>query len=342
MPFHINKTLLSENPNFAEFYEQLFTHYLAPDGTTKELFLELNKDTHLEDKIFYCENLTLYNAIQQLTLEKEINENSDISGKTLETIKNLLSFAETKQYLNFRPQDISLKNCKLLGLTEEKLQQQQYELNKNKNESSLSQELNIKGILLNYIENKLKKLCEDIAKFYYVGEDSNPKLLFAKATKLDEKLNRRIEELRSFRISLVEDKNQLGEHITDYMNVMKNILLNLWNCIEEFKHCHEFKKNEVFCDYFSSVMKSIILKFRVLKLNALLSVYDQDTVEGLKNIRDNLLKEEENLIKELNEIEFELSKYQAAYEFDQIVQAYIEVNKEIERVRDDILRIENS
>ncbi|CAG8553429.1 4314_t:CDS:2, partial [Diversispora eburnea] len=194
-------------------------------------------DTHLEDKIFYYENLTLYNAVQQLTLEKELNKNNDTSGKTLETIKNLLSFAETKQYLNFRPQDISLKNCKLLGLTE--------------NKSSLSQELNIKGILLNYIENKLKKLCEDIAKFYYVEEDSNPKLLFAKATKLDEKLNRRIEELRSFRINLVEDKNRL---------------------------------------------------------------------------------EEENLIKELNEIEFELSKYQAACEFDQIVQAYIEVNKEIERM----------
>ncbi|CAG8715705.1 3892_t:CDS:2, partial [Acaulospora morrowiae] len=312
------RVLLSANPNFAELYEELTTQYLTPDGTTKELSRELNQETYMKDKAFYFETLILYNAVQQLSLQKELSKEKtvDTQRKVLEAIKNVLSFAETKQYIGFRAKDPSLKNNKhtLFGLTEENLRLAV--------ENEL-QELKIsKEYILTSVENKLKEQCEDITKFYYAGEELNPKLIFTKAVHLNKKVNQCVNDLWHSKIDIIANQNQLGEQIVNYMNVMKEILSNLWNVLEEFKLHHEFEKNRIFGDYFSSIIKSIVLKFRVLRFNALLSIYNKDTVERLKIIRDDLLKEETKMCQELNALESELSKYQICDELESIVQIY--------------------
>jgi hypothetical protein len=88
--------------------------------------------------------------------------------KKLEILDKVLSFAESKQYLDFHPIDLSLKNVEkaeaknvttLLGLTEEEL------IKRVENELDCLNKS--KEFILSSIENKLTKQCEDIAKFYY-------------------------------------------------------------------------------------------------------------------------------------------------------------------------------
>ncbi|CAG8681726.1 10930_t:CDS:2, partial [Scutellospora calospora] len=147
-------------------------------------------------------------------------------------------------------------------------------------------------------------------------------------------------ELRLAKINRVMNQIQLGNQITNYMNIMKDILSILWNIIEEFKLRHELAKNTIFNDYFSMLVKNIGLKLRVLRLNALMVIYDKETVDRLVLIRDNLVREEKDYHKELNALEVQLSRYQGVCgEFEQIVQCYSDLNKEIEKVKDDIQRM---
>ncbi|CAG8605877.1 21027_t:CDS:2, partial [Cetraspora pellucida] len=297
-------------------------------------------DVYLADKLEYFENLVIYNAIKQLALQKEsrINKPADINEKTLEAVVNCLAFAESKQLLNFRPIDPSINNnnnASLLGLTMEEL---------NKAVENDSRELNKhKETVLSCIENRLTKQCIDIAKFYYTEEESKSetqKILFAKASKLDSILTSQLEELRLAKINRIINQIRLGNQITNYMNVMKDILSVLWNIIEEFQLRHELQKNTVFNDYFSMLVKNIGLKLSVLRLNALMVIYDKETVEGLTSIRDNLMREEKDYRRELDALEVQLSRYQGfCGEFEQIVQCYNNLNKEIEKVKDDIQRM---
>lgn len=98
--------------------------------------------------------------------------------KIVESLDEVLSFAESKQYLNFHPTDLSLdKNnyifekvetenvtTTLLGLTEEEL------IKRIENELEYLSKSNSKEFILNSVESKLTRQCEDIAKFYYTVE----------------------------------------------------------------------------------------------------------------------------------------------------------------------------
>ncbi|GBC05126.1 hypothetical protein RclHR1_06050004 [Rhizophagus clarus] len=349
----INQALLTANPNFAELYEQLITQYLAPDGTTKSLKKEIDQEEFIKERTEYLENLTLYNALQQLSLQNDMKNkiNNKEHKKTVEILDEVLSFAESKQYLNFHPTDLSLdKNnnifdsveeveienvtTTLLGLTEEE------SIKRVKNELEYLSKSNSKEFILNFVENKLKKQCEDIAKFYYTAEVMNPKLLAAKASQLDKILNIKLEELRISKINIAENKIRLGERIAAYLNVMKGILAKLWNLTEEFKFRHEFEKNTNFNDYFSGLVNSILLKLNVLRLQALTSIYDKKIVESLNVIKKNLIEEENEKSTILKRLDNELMAYQiAGDEFEQIVQDYLNIIKEIETTKDDIRRI---
>ncbi|CAG8549082.1 12376_t:CDS:2, partial [Dentiscutata heterogama] len=256
---------------------------------------------------------------------------------TLEAVTNCLTFAETKQLLNFQPNDPSIENnnASLLGLTVEEL---------NKAVENDLRELNKhRETVLSCIENRLTRQCIDIAKFYYTEEESKSetqKQLFTKASKLDKTLTSQLDELRLAKFNRVMNQIQLGDRITNYMNVMKDILSTLWNIIEEFKLHHELQKNTIFNDYFSMLVKNIGLKLRVLRLDALMVIYDKETLEELMSIRDNLMREEKDYHQELDALEAQLSRYQGVCgEFEQIVQCYSNLNKEIEKAKDDIQRM---
>ncbi|CAI2171944.1 17875_t:CDS:10 [Funneliformis geosporum] len=344
----INQAVLTANPNFAELYEHLKTLYLAPDGTTKALEKEIDQEDIIKERTEYLENLTLYNALQPLSLKVYLkNTMCKEKEKVLETLDKVISFSESKQYLNFRPTELSLKNnyndvkgteaddsttIRLLGLTEKELFKRV--------ENELDYLNHFKKIILNSIESKLTEQCEDIAKLYYCLEDTNSKLLSTKAFQLDQVLKRKLEDLRMSKICLIENQIQLGERITTYLKVMKEILKNLWNVIEEFKYHHELEKNKAFNDYFSGLVRSIVLKLKVLRLQATLNVYDKETIESLNIIRMKLVEEENEknaLMKNLNN---QLTEYQIiGDEFDQIIQTYLDILKEIEITQDDISRI---
>ncbi|CAG8763577.1 9624_t:CDS:2, partial [Dentiscutata erythropus] len=296
-------------------------------------------DDYLADKLDYFENLIIYDAVRKLALQKNsrINKPVDINEKTLEAVTNCLTFAEAKQLLNFRPNDPSIENnnASLLGLTVEEL---------NKAAENDLRELNRhKETVLSCIENRLTKQCIDIAKFYYTEEESKSetqKQLFTKASKLDKILTSQLEELRLAKFNRVMNQIQLGDRITNYMNVMKDILSTLWIIIEEFKLHHELQKNTIFNDYFSMLVKNIGLKLSVLRLDALMVIYDKETLEELMSIRDNLMREEKDYHQELDALEAQLSRYQGVCgEFEQIVQCYSNLNKEIEKAKDDIQRM---
>ncbi|RIA95274.1 HAUS augmin-like complex subunit 4-domain-containing protein [Glomus cerebriforme] len=345
MSYKINQALLTSYPNFAELYEQLTTEYLAPDGTTKELAKEIDQEEFIKERTEYLENITLHNALQQLTLHNDL-KNYKEHKKILEILDELLSFAESKQYLNFHPSleknnyifdtvekaEIENVTKSLLGLTGEEL------IKRVENELDCLNDS--KEFILNSIESKLTKQCEDIAKFYYPGEEANPKLLAAKASQLDKVLNRKNEELRMSKINIVENQLRLGERITTYLKVMKEILTNLWNLIEEFKFRHELEKNTTFNEFFSEIVKSLLLKLKVIRLQALTNVYDKKTVESLNVIRTNLIEEEKEKSTKLERLNNELMEYQSiGDEFEQIVQVYLDIIKQIETTEDDIRRI---
>ncbi|CAG8436353.1 8587_t:CDS:2 [Funneliformis mosseae] len=345
----IKQAVLTTNPNLAELYEQLKTLYLAPDGTTKALAKEIDQEEFIKERTEYLENLTLYNALQPSLLQAYLkNTKCKEHEKISETLDKVLCFAESKQYLNFRPIDLSLNNVDfkgteaddddaitigLLGLTEKELFKRV--------EKELDYLNQFKKIILNSIESKLTDQCEDIAKLYYcLGEDTNSKLLATKAFQLDQVLTRKHEELRMSKISLIENQIRLGERITTYLKVMKEILKNLWELIEEFKYHHEKEKNKAFNDYFAGIVRSIVLKLKVLRLQAIMNVYDKETIESLSVIRKELVKEENEkniLMKNLNN---QLMEYQnIGDEFEQIIQMYSDIVKEIETTQDDISRI---
>ena len=121
---------------------------------------------------------------------------------------------------------------------------------------------------------------------------------------------------------------------------MKGTLAKLWNLTEEFKFRHELEKNTTFNDYFSDIVKSILLKLNVLRLQALTNVYDKKIVESLNVIRTNLIEEENEKSARLKILNNQLMEYQSiGDEFEQIVQAYLDIVKEIETTKDDIRRI---
>ncbi|CAJ0649037.1 11637_t:CDS:2 [Entrophospora sp. SA101] len=124
-----------------------------------------------------------------------------------------------------------------------------------------------------------------------------------------------------------------------FNDILKNNLANLWILNEEFKCHHEMKKNTIFINYFSGLIESIELKARVHLYETLREVYDDDTVKMLRTIRNNLLDEEQNKIQELTNLNNELLKYQNIKDFDDIIDNYIEINKEIKKIDDDIKRL---
>jgi hypothetical protein len=121
---------------------------------------------------------------------------------------------------------------------------------------------------------------------------------------------------------------------------MKEILAKLWNLTEEFKYRHEFEKNTNFNNYFSDLVKSILLKSNVLRLQALTNIYDKQIVESLNVIKKNLIEEENEKSTILKRLNNQLKEYQSiGDEFEQIVQDYLNIIKEIETTEDDIRRI---
>src|SRR4051794_16996343 len=121
---------------------------------------------------------------------------------------------------------------------------------------------------------------------------------------------------------------------------MKEILTNLWNLIDEFKLRHELDKNKIFNDYFSGIVKSLLLKLKVLRLQALTNVYDKKIVESLNVIRTNLIEEEKEKYIILKELDNRLMEYQSIGDgFEQIVQNYLDIVRKIEATKDDIRRI---
>ena len=166
------------------------------------------------------------------------------------------------------------------------------------------------------------------------------------------------------KINIVENQIRLGECITTYLNVrfredlfffiillnnfnfylsvqvIKEILTKLWNLIEEFKSRHELEKNKIFNEYFSDLVKSIQLKLNVLRLQALTNVYDKKIVESLNVIRANLIERENEKSTKLKELNNQLMEYQnVGDDFEQIVQIYLDIIKDIETTQDDIRRI---
>ncbi|CAG8457878.1 2947_t:CDS:2 [Ambispora leptoticha] len=339
----IPRTLLSSNPHFADFYHQLTTQHIASDGTTKSLAEEAKKarkctqEVYFKDKIEYLENLALYNELQILAMQgEEKAENTGLTHnkKTLLALDQVLSYSEIKQHWTlssaFQDSDITL-----LGLQEEDLCMP---IEDYLRDFSILMQIS-KEEILSTVENQLIKKCEEIAKFYY-KEESNKKLLFAKAIQLNKVVSSRTENLRSVNLDALNDKNRLAELLADYLKVISEILIDLWTMLEEFKYRNEFEKNTIFDDYFSSIVKSILLKLRVLRINALMTIYDQDTNEALKSIRDHLRIEEKEKSKLLRELNTKLADYQSiGGEFEKVVQEYAEVIKEIEVTEDDIRRI---
>src|ERR1043166_7365480 len=111
---------------------------------------------------------------------------------------------------------------------------------------------------------------------------------------------------------------------------MKEISTNLWNLIDEFKLRHELEKNKIFNDYFSGIAKSILLKLKVLRLQALTNVYDKKIVESLNVIRTNLIEEENEKNNKLKQLNDQLTEYQSiGDEFEQIVKIYLDIEKNI-------------
>ncbi|CAG8508331.1 6614_t:CDS:2 [Ambispora gerdemannii] len=250
--------------------------------------------------------------------------------RTLLAIDQVLSYSEIKQHwtLNSTFQNFDMT---LLGLQEEDLYIQ---IEGYLRDLSISKEE-----ILSTVENQLIKKCEEIAKFYY-KEEPNKKLLFAKATQLNKIVSSRIEHLRLANLDALNDKNRLAELLADYLKVINEILADLWSMLEEFKYRHEFEKNTTFGDYFSSIVRNILLKLRVLRINALITIYDPDTNEALASIRDHLRVEENEKSKLLRELNTKLTDYQIiGGEFEKVVQEYAEIIKEIEVAEDDIRRI---
>ncbi|CAG8618581.1 3997_t:CDS:2 [Paraglomus brasilianum] len=327
---HVPQSILSANPNFAELHKQIITRYLTPDGRTKALE-ETDVNDFTEEKMTYLEHLALYNELQKLAVQ---GFKPPKDGRTQGALSDVLAFAETRQLLRYRPRDPDLRSSgvTLLGLTEKDLYKQV--------EGQLGTVKNSKDIIIKAIEERLIKRCEDIAKLHYSGQEINPKLRLAKASQLDIVLKKKTSLIESTKIDQFNDYYRLGETLATYLEVTKDILETLWCLLEEFMLRHECEKNKGFNEYFSAIVNSIILKLRVLRINTLLSVYDKDTVESLKAIREKLRVEEISKQIKLREVEELLGKYETfGSEFEEIIKEYIALQKDILIAEDNLRRI---
>ncbi|KAG9294305.1 hypothetical protein G9A89_021664 [Geosiphon pyriformis] len=318
-------------------FQMLTTQCIVSEGTTKALAEEVKKAKHNRDKVDYLEYLALYNQLQFLTMKSKLKAEQTIraglSANTLKSIDKAISYAEAQQYLDFHPDDHPIANhdVTLFGLHNADLHKAI--------EKDLQEIVSSKEIIMSSIGEKLINTCEEIAKFHYFGEELNPRLLFAKATQLNKIVKQQIEDLHISKVNdTLSDQTRVGELLTEYLKVMSEILINLWSMLEEFKYRHEYEKNIIFDDYFSSIILSN--SGRVLRMNALITVYDQQTSEALLSIRDNLQIEENAKCKELRELDAKLTDYQSiGGEFEEVIEAYGEIIKKIELAEDDIQRI---
>lgn len=70
------------------------------------------------------------------------------------------------------------------------------------------------------------------------------------------------------------------------------------------------------------------------------NIYDKQIVESLNVIKENLVEEENEKSTILKRLNNKLMEYQSiGDEFEQIVQEYLNITKEIETTKDDIRRI---
>ncbi|KAI9293569.1 hypothetical protein K502DRAFT_366601 [Neoconidiobolus thromboides FSU 785] len=287
----------------------------------------------LLDKIKEKEDEKLNNWKKRIEKNKEICESKKTNYSRYQALLKLVNTELNKKeiqnkevFYNNISKTISLNNQSSLSLNSIELDFIKYGEVKELTELI---ELNLKDNVI-----KLTK--------YYFGKSSNEELL---RNKNNEEWLKKGFELPK----LIKNKtrDELKQKEEEYFDSIKLLLILIKENIEiiielivnyKVKGINNYSKSH--SNYLLSFLTSILLKFQLVKYQILLSVYNDDQINSLKEYQTKLI-ENYNLTKvKINQYQKELNGYKSlGNEFHHLVTVYSDILAKIETISNDIKRL---
>jgi len=273
------------------------------------------------------DNIGRDNSIIDLTSEEDnskIDINKNENNLPLNSIENV---------------NLSDINTNILGLTEETINNKASVYNKDIVKKA-------KRLLVSDVNLILTSTSNEITRFYY-GKKVND-------TFTQDMLNTQFNDIPK---SVSKESKNIEEQLTKIDN-NNFILINLFHDFIKFycetletlykiliyHKCQKYTElNAAFNNYYSAIIENIFLKLNVLKIEIMRSLYTEETISALINIRETFLMKKEEVENQLNIINDRLMEYEyAGEEFNELATNYSNIINEIRIMNNDIERMNQS
>ncbi|KAJ3285573.1 HAUS augmin-like complex subunit 4 [Borealophlyctis nickersoniae] len=193
--------------------------------------------------------------------------------------------------------------------------------------------------LLSSIESRIIETCAGVARFYY-GASGALELDAAKSRSLPTLITTRKHHLAELKKEISDTREKVLKEFAEFIEIYFTLLKDFETLLITYICTRIPESRAVMAEYFKSIVENIHLKLRCLKLTLLLHTYAGPHSPALHSTRQELERMHATLTKRIRAADIELGKYNGAgKEFEEIVEVYGRLVRDLEVVEEDIGRI---
>ncbi|ORX60128.1 hypothetical protein BCR36DRAFT_394549 [Piromyces finnis] len=230
-------------------------------------------------------------------------------------------------------------NTNILGLTEEIINDKISVYNKDIVNKA-------KRLLLSDVNLILTSTSNEITRFYYgkkVNDTYTQDMLNSQFNEIPKSVSKELENIEE-QLKKIDNNNFILINLFhDFIKFYCETLETLYKILIYHK-CQKYTElNAAFNNYYSAIIENIFLKLNVLKIEIMESLYTEETISALINIRETFLMKKEEVENQLNIINERLMEYEyAGEEFNELATNYSNIINEIRVLNNDIERMNQS
>jgi len=299
------------------------------------------KKDYLENKILYEVVLDLVNGIKVADSTGNMNEVN--KTKCYEIINNLIKCEQIKQNLEMIPNEKNdvmkleeMKNDIINKFKEEEIEQ--FPTISNSNSNTIPKDNTQENIII----DKDKSLIDLTLNIEEDSIDDISNSDIGDKTPLE---NVDLSNINTNILGLTEEtiNDRISIYNKDIVKFFCETLETLYKILIHHK-CQKYTElNAAFNNYYSAIIENIFLKLNVLKVEIMESLYTEETISALINIRETFILKKEEVENQLNILNNRLIEYEyAGEEFNELATDYSNIINEIRIMNNDIEKMNQS
>ncbi|KAG4104606.1 hypothetical protein H8356DRAFT_1636970 [Neocallimastix lanati (nom. inval.)] len=230
-------------------------------------------------------------------------------------------------------------NTNILGLTEEIVNDKVSVYNKDFIKKA-------KRLLISDVNLILTSTSNEITHFYYgkkVNDTYTQDMLNAQFNEIPKSVAKELKNINEQLMKIDNNNFILVNLFHDFIKFYCEALGTLYKILIHHK-CQKYTElNAAFNNYYSAIIENIFLKLNVLKVEIMESLYTEETISALINIRETFLMKKEEVENQLNILNERLMEYEyAGEEFNELATNYSNIINEIRIMNNDIEKMNQS